>query len=710
MPTYKDDGKEFLQKARDRFKYCVEAWKDIREQHDLDMRFLAGQSWDDTEARRRTDKKMPMIHLDELTQYINQLVNDVRQNKRAVNVLPKGSGANDQTASLRSDWIRGVEYISQAQVAYVTGFEGMAGGSYGFCKIETHYESPKSFNLSARIVPIPNGNTIIFDPDCKQYDCSDAEDCWEIDYMSKESFKRKYPKAEIRTFSDDIQKVAPDWIKPEQVQIASWWKVEVEQIELHFVDRGDDQQPVVMRSTELPEDFDKARILKSRDYDDRRIVQYVLNGVEVLETNDPRKGKGWPGNWIPIVPFWGKELFIDEGSGSKRMLFSLIRLARDPQRLLNYYASQEMMEAKMSPRTPYFGPLGMFSNNPQDWEDINDTPKAFVEYTVPEGVPPGLEPKRLPFVPNFQQYEMAKESASRSIMKAMGISPLPTAAQRGNEKSGIALEKIKGERAQGSFHFIDNFERSIVCVGKQLDDLYDKIIDTARDIPARKEDGTNYIARVKDKDHPKNKDDQGDHDVTIIVGPSDSSQREEAAQFADTIAQIPGVFPQIGDLIVKLRNLGPIGQQIAERLTPPQFAGQDDNIPPTAKAAMVQLQQRMGQMQQIIQQLQQEKAAKMIEGQVRLKQTAMQEQTKLVVAQASLQREQAETILMNEYNRIQSIFDAAHDQATQAADQQHEHEMAEHHAGIDQQQASHEASLAPPPGAGDGSAAQGANQ
>jgi hypothetical protein len=699
MPnTYRDDdSKSFLQEARDRFKYCIEAWRDIREQHDLDMRFLAGDSWDPTEARKRKDKNMPMIHLDELTQYINQLINDVRQNKHAVNVLPKGSGANDKTAALRADWIRAVEYISQAQTAYTTAFEGAAGGSYGFWKLETYYENPKSFNLSARIVPVTNANTIIFDPDCKHYDCSDAEDCWEIDFISKDTFKRRYPDAEIKTFSDEVQKVDPYWIKSEQVQIASWWKVKVEKIQLHLVDLEDEREPIVMRSDQLPKGMDEKRILKSRDYDDRRIVQYVLNGVEVLETNDPRKGKGWPGQWIPIIPVWGKELFVDDGSGSKRMLFSLIRLARDPQRLLNYYAAQEMAEAKMSPRTPYMAPRGMMSANHGEWEEVNDTPKAFIEYDVPEGIPPGsVEPKRVPFVPNFQAYEMAKESTSRSIMKAMGISPLPTDAQRANNKSGIALKKIQGERAQGSFHFIDNFDRSLVYCGKQLDDLFDRIHDTARDIPVRKEDGTHSMARIGDQSDPKNKEFAGDHDVTITTGPSFESQREEAADFADTLAQVEGVFPLIGDLLVKLRNLGPIGDSIAERLTPPQFASQNgEDVPATAKAAIARLTQQAQQMQQVIAQLTQEKAAKMIEKDAQYRIAALQENTKLVVAQATLQRDKAESILQTELQKIQTILGQAHDQATQATDQQHEKNLAEQQHQHDLALASHTAALAP---------------
>jgi len=368
---------------------------------------------------------------------------------------------------------------------------------------------------------------------------------------------------------------------------------------------------------------------------------------------------------------------------------------------LNYFAAQELIESAKTPKVPFMGPTGMFAQHSAAWEEaIDGAGRAWVEYDVPEGFAPGsIKPERVPFVPNFQQYEVAKEAASRSIMKAMGISPLPVAAQRANEKSGIALKRISGERAQGSFHFIDNFDRSLVFVGRQLDDLFDKIHDTPRDIPARREDGTHYVARIGDRANPKNKQFAGDHDVTITTGPSFESQREEAADFADTLAQVQGVFPLIGDLLVKLRNLGPIGDQIAQRLTPPQFAGESgEDVPAQAKAAIGQLQQQAQQMQAVIAQLQQEKAAKMIDGEIRLKQTAMQEQTKLVVAQASLQRDQAESILQNEFARIQSIFDAAHDHAQIA-----------HEAEQDRTTAAHAASLTPPPATAS-SSANGAGQ
>jgi hypothetical protein len=665
------------------------------------MRFLAGDSWESHEKKRRMDNKIPMPHFDELTQYVNQLVNDVRQNKRAVKVLPKGSVASDKSAGLREDWIRGIEYSSSAQTAYITAFDSMASRSFGFWKLITEYESDDSFNLTARIKRIANPKTILFDPDCKEYDCSDAEDCFEIDFMSQASFKRQYKDAEIVEFTDEIREVAPEWISNNRVQVASWWRVKYTPVKLCLV-RSKQGQLHAIKEEHLPEDLKGAEVIRTREVQERRVVQYLLNGVEVLETNDPEDGKGWPGRWIPIIPVWGKELYLPDTNGTKRCLHSHIRLARDPQRGLNYHVAQEFMEAKMSPRAPFIGAKGQFDTN-TPWDTVNETPVAFLEYDPrPEGANETLPPPARPaFAPNFQQYELVKESAKRSIQSAMGITPLPTQAQRANEKSGVALERIQGSEQLGSFHFIDNFERSLEYSGRQLDDLYDKIVDTPRKIATRSAQDRHRVIDVT-PDMGK-----GEHDVTITTGPSYQSQREEAAAFADTISQVDGVFPLIGDLIVRMRDLGPIGDEIADRLLPPQFAQKDDQgepVPPKYASQIAGLQRQLQGAQAALQQYAMEKAAKTVDGQVKLKIAALQEQTKLVIAQATLQANQAEVILQNEYARIQTILQTIGDitQAGQQADleQQSAQQQAQldqqgaaHQAGLDQQSAAHQAGL-----------------
>ena len=59
-----------------------------------------------------------------------------------------------------------------------------------------------------------------------------------------------------------------------------------------------------------------------RDGEKRKITKYISNGFEILKENP------WKGQWIPIIPCLGKELWLDQGNGTVRVLQSLIRLAR----------------------------------------------------------------------------------------------------------------------------------------------------------------------------------------------------------------------------------------------------------------------------------------------------------------------------------------------------------------------------------------------
>jgi hypothetical protein len=109
---------------------------------------------------------------------------------------------------------------------------------------------------------------------------------------------------------------------------------------------------------------------------------------------------------------------------------------------------------------------------------------------------------------------------------------------------------------------------------------------------------------------------RGQFEVTVSTGPNYQSEREEASSFADTLLQnIPqlGIPPQIAQellsMAVKLKNIGPIGDEIAQLLSPPD----PNNMPPQARAEIMQAQ---GQIQQLTAQLSgliQEKQDKSIE-------------------------------------------------------------------------------------------------
>ena len=94
----KADDKPALERIHDRYSYATDRWDKIRQEAKTDMKHVKGDPWPDQERRARIKAKRPVIALDELGQYENQVVNEVRANPRAIKFSPVGEGANDATA------------------------------------------------------------------------------------------------------------------------------------------------------------------------------------------------------------------------------------------------------------------------------------------------------------------------------------------------------------------------------------------------------------------------------------------------------------------------------------------------------------------------------------------------------------------------------------------------------------------------------------
>jgi hypothetical protein len=138
----------------------------------------------------------------------------------------------------------------------------------------------------------------------------------------------------------------------------------------------------------------------------------------------------------------------------------------------------------------------------------------------------------------------------------------------------------------------------------------DVYYDTARDVTVRNGKGEPNQVRINDPNAEgglKTLGRSDEHDVTLSTGPSYDSEREAANDYADLLTQNVAMVAQVSgpqaaakllSLAVKLKNLGPIGDEIADLLSPPQPEG---GLPPQVQQAMQQLQQQNQQMQQAIQ-------------------------------------------------------------------------------------------------------------
>lgn len=682
---------------REAYSDYSQATRHNRDEGAVDMRYVSGDPWDPEDRLAREEAHRPCMSFDLIGQYLNQWGASIRKNKRAVKCSPRSQTAGQKAAEKRAGMIRGIEYNSHAQQSYIMAGDNMIQRAAGYCRITTRPVAEgmrdfKSFDKELCIKPIENPDTIIYSPSYRMPDGSDVEEAFEIDFLSKKEYKRRFPKAKIQSFTGEQMGEARNWIREDDIQIAGFWKVHISYRNLLLVEMENDAL-VPMWEDELRSSFngrDKiGKFAKMRDVfsvkrempiEQRKVVQYITNGLEIL------KEIPWVGQRIPLPACFGKQLFMDLGDGPKRHLFSMVRLARDPQMFHAYAISQEAEEFGLTPRAALQGFVGQFQTDSDAIENSNKVPTSQLQFDVPTdwnrewGAPP--LPTRPQYQPNIVSYESAKESSRMSLQSAMGIMPQTNDMNNVDDKSGIALEHIERLEAIGSMHYTENYDMFIENVGWQLNDCLGPVYDTDRHVPIVNADGTQGLLRINDERYeaqgasgqmpgqanaqmpgsanvqmPANPNDPnaqqnqdpaeeqdiptlftnvGEFGVAISVGPDHESEHQEAAEFVDSLLpqlvplQIP---PEVIKLIlakaVKMRGVGAIGDEIADLLAPPD----ESKMPPEVQAVIANMKAQLSQLAQENQALLMDKAGRVQETQAKVKIEGMKQQTTVLSKQ-----------------------------------------------------------------------------
>jgi hypothetical protein len=718
---------KLLTEVRENFQYDYDSFSSIREEGARDVSFIANDAWLETEKKLRNTKgsERPMLNCDFLNQFCHLVINEVRQHPREVKISPAGFGATAELAELRENRIRAIQYHSDAQAAYVTALENCVQRSYGFGRVGLAYVSEKSFDQEIRIRRIPNPDSVLFDAGCKELDCSDAHHCFVVDEILRSEFRRRWPNAEVQDFDAQIAKDHPHWVKDKSIQIAEYWRKEFTDDELLQFDGGAAGLMTELKSKLLarggrvedstviyPEQDGHPEIrvplTNTRDTRVAKIRQYLTNGIEILEDHE------WVGKWIPIIPIFGKELYLTEAGSSKRMLLSLIRNARDAQRGFNYVETCKLEAIGQVPRTNYMAIEGQFEGHETEVAEANQKPTPYLYYKavqMPDGSYTANPPIREPFDPPVQNLEIASESFLRAGQTAVGMYNSSVGRNDTNVKSGKAIQELDEQSDVGSFHFIANYNRFIVAVGRIVNDLQSKIEITPRQVPIRMRDGKEklvWINKQYDDDEGKSQHHDmtlGEYDVTINVGPNEDSQREEASDYLETLTEQlaalpldPAVKTQLLALVIQLKQMGPIGDQMVKILTPQ-----------TGDPA--QLQQQMQTLQSQLQQLQTENSAlhldrakRQLEADTKIEIERMKQEgagsadaadhmnqqelakfnvwAKIIVAEMQKQSRSTDQIAEQDASKIEQAMDFGHEAGIQAVDHAHEHSIADKQAAL----------------------------
>lgn len=596
---------EIHERALKLYDLSVEANSDNVENWLDDMRFARlGEQWPENVKRQRELEGRPCLTLNKLPAFIRQVTNDARQNSPSIKFHPVGDGADKEVAEILDGLTRNIEYTSNADVAYDTALDHSVTGGFGYFRIVTDYAAEDVFDQDLKIERIENPCSVV--PDAFDFgaDSANWNYCFITDLYREADFKKKWPKAEVVQFEADTTDKLPNWFEDEMIRVAEYWVREEVPALLLKLSTGEVMYEEEYNSIKDILDVQGITVVDQRNTTKHKVTQYIMNGCEILETNP------WKGKYIPIVPVYGDEIILE----GKRYFNSLIRFAKDPQRMFNYWRTAATELVALAPKAPFIGAKGQFNTDAAKWASANTQTHAYIEYDPVNGAMP---PQRQPFagVPAGALQEAA--NSSDDMKSIMGIYDASLGA-RSNETSGKAILARQREGDVSTFNYIDNLSRAIRHAGRILCDLIPKVYNTPRIIRVIHENGENKNVPINQEHMPEQENENemqetlqtipklydltvGKYDVTCEAGPSFTTKREEAAsQMLSFIQSFPQAATLIGDKLA--RNLDwPEADDIADRLKamlPPQLQGQN----PQVQQAMQQIQQMQQQMQQMQQQ------------------------------------------------------------------------------------------------------------
>ena len=599
-----EQDNELIELAKEQFAQALDAFEANQTRYEKDVKFgRMGEQWNADDIEERKNQGRPSLTINRMPSFIRQVVNDARQNKPSIKVHPFDDTADPDTAEVINGIIRNIEQVSKADLAYDTAIDCATSGGFGYFRIDLDYADDDTFDLDIRINRILNPLTIYPDAASTSADSSDWNYCFVTEMMPRDEFEDQYPNAEAIDWSpthlDDNDQA---WYDKDQVRVAEYWVREPINKTIYLMSTGDVVSEEIYNELQAEYEATGIELLNTRETTSHKVTQYIMNGQEVLETNE------WPGKYIPIVPLYGEEIFID----GERHFFSLIHFAKDAQTIYNYWRTTTTELVAMSPKTPWIGPAGAFDTDLDRWQNANTETYSYLEY---DGEVP---PQRQPFAGPPAGALQEALNASDDMKSVMGLHDASMGAQS-NEISGVAISKRVREGDTSTYHFIDNMARAIRHAGVIIVDLMPLIYSKPRMMRVLGEDG---MAQTVAVNQPITEEQQmlqgqqmmekfeamsaiydltvGKYDVTVKAGPSYTTQREEARESMIALLQ---AFPQAasvtGDLVVDAMDW-PNSDVFAKRLKallPPGVA--DDRDDPR----IAQMAQQMQGMEQVINQL-----------------------------------------------------------------------------------------------------------
>jgi hypothetical protein len=692
----------YLKLAQTRWKLASDAEASSRRDSLEDLDFSIGKQWPATVLAQRELDGRPCLTMNRQPQFVRQITNEQRQQRPALQINPVGDGATTDLAKIFQGCVRHIETISDAEVPRDTAFDSMVRIGFGHWRIVTEEVGPDG-EQEIKIKRILNAFTVYWDPNSVEADRSDAKWCFIVEDLPPEEYKHQFPKSTLAGLSDftSIGDTAPQWITKETIRVAEYFTFQ----DAADIKDDDDGEP-------LAEETDDAKAIRANS--EHVVMWSKISALEVLDGYDPgkpkNKGGKWAGSYIPIITVVGDELDVN----GKRYIAGMVRDAKDPQRMYNYWVSAATEAVALAPKAPFIAAEGQLEGYEDQWKQANNRNFSYLYYKAIDvsgkPVPP---PIRSSVEPPIQAMALMIRQADTDLKATIGLYDA-SLGQKGPDESGKAILARQKQGDVSTLNYSDNMARAIRHEGRVLIDLIPKIYDTPRIQRIINPDKSIKHVVIYNGDSQADAAQQllsenvgevynigvGSYDVTVTVGNTNTKRQEAVNAMMEIVKAEPQLMNVFGDLL--LRNMDWDGADLCadrmQKMLPPQLqdnAGDPKTQLMQAQQQLAALGQQHQQLTQIVNQQTEIIKTKQVESQAKiqiaqmqeLSQQAivkMQEATKLAVAQMNASKDMNQQFAENEINQYQIMHDAAHEKAMAGQQQAHEQSLAQQGALQDQ--------------------------
>lgn len=497
MPT-KDE--KFIRLARERFKLAEEADSKQRERELEDLRFYAGQQWDDDLLRSRQGQTIgtgsgtqtvparPSLTINKTREPVRQVLNAERQADLAIELIPADDWGNEtgpinhDEIELREGLVRRIQRDSEAADARTWAFSRSAIAGRGYWLVMTRYVPGKSTDQEVFIQKIYNQASVLLDPAHEQSDGSDAEwgfygtdmawDVYRSQYPNRANKRNRVTSAEGDNEWRSLGDEAPGWFSKEveeskrSVRVVNYYYTEHESKTLYHLSNGracyqDELAEYAAQGISVETDDDGKELTHTQQI--KKICWAKIDGCQVIDETE------WPGHWLPIIKVVGEEL---QPYDAERRCEGIVRPMRDPCKGNNYIISKFVERVGLTPIPPIMMAGGQDEGFEAEYDAINTRTLSRVHYKQTDHDDrPAPPPFRIDARAEIADIAMGVQVFGQAIQSTSVTPETALGNTQEQVKSGRLAKLLIDQATLGTSNFLDNLVRSMRHEARVVNDL-----------------------------------------------------------------------------------------------------------------------------------------------------------------------------------------------------------------------------------------------